>query len=216
MVRHAERERHLPNILQTFARVQAAGRVHQRLFGSLSQLDAGVTTVHDVSQINHRRALRRRDPGHHGFGAPRRLRLFRECGGRCHTRPDDAVRIRSRVLLGDQLVTMIMGGEVYLGVPTYSRSWTIGRQLDLKCGAHPLSVRDPSILDLLAGARVASTTTSGSGRQSVHPYERHVRPRLAGRQRRGRAGPLAVPIEMNMRHGMPPILKMQSLGMEPF
>ena len=26
---------------------------------------------------------------------------------------------------------------------------------------------------------------------------------------------LAFPIEMNMRHGMPPILKMQSLGMEP-
>jgi len=26
---------------------------------------------------------------------------------------------------------------------------------------------------------------------------------------------LAVPIEMNMRHGMPPILKMESLGMEP-
>ncbi len=26
---------------------------------------------------------------------------------------------------------------------------------------------------------------------------------------------LAVPIEMNMRHGMPPILKMQGLGMEP-
>ena len=26
---------------------------------------------------------------------------------------------------------------------------------------------------------------------------------------------LAVPIEMNMRHGMPPILKMQQLGMEP-
>jgi cytosine/adenosine deaminase-related metal-dependent hydrolase len=26
---------------------------------------------------------------------------------------------------------------------------------------------------------------------------------------------LAVPIEMNMRHGMPPLLKLQSLGMEP-
>ena len=26
---------------------------------------------------------------------------------------------------------------------------------------------------------------------------------------------IAFPIEMNMRHGMPPILKMQSLGMEP-
>jgi hypothetical protein len=26
---------------------------------------------------------------------------------------------------------------------------------------------------------------------------------------------LAFPIEMNMRHGMPPILKMQSLGLEP-
>ena len=26
---------------------------------------------------------------------------------------------------------------------------------------------------------------------------------------------IAFPIEMNMRHGIPPILKMQSLGMEP-
>ena len=26
---------------------------------------------------------------------------------------------------------------------------------------------------------------------------------------------IAFPIEMNMRHGMPPIIKMQSLGMEP-
>jgi 5-methylthioadenosine/S-adenosylhomocysteine deaminase len=32
---------------------------------------------------------------------------------------------------------------------------------------------------------------------------------------RGAQVSIAFPIEMNMRHGMPPILKMQSLGMEP-
>jgi 5-methylthioadenosine/S-adenosylhomocysteine deaminase len=46
---------------------------------------------------------------------------------------------------------MIMGGEVYLGAPTYTQSWTIGRQLDLQIAAHilsPFGIRP--ILDLLA------------------------------------------------------------------
>ena len=69
-------------ILLTFAPVYRPQDVYiNELFGSLSQLDDGVTTVHDISQIHHSpAALRRRDPGHHGFGPPRRLRLFRERG----------------------------------------------------------------------------------------------------------------------------------------
>ena len=34
---------------------------------------------------------------------------------------------------------MITGGEVYLGTPTYTQSWTIGRQLGLQIAAHILS-----------------------------------------------------------------------------
>ena len=34
-------------------------------------------------------------------------------------------------------------------------------------------------------------------------------------QKAGAQVSIAFPIEMNMRHGMPPIIKMQSLGMEP-
>ena len=45
---------YLEYILQTFAPVYKPQDVYiNELFGSLSQLDAGVTTVHDVSQINH-------------------------------------------------------------------------------------------------------------------------------------------------------------------
>src|SRR6185503_1131601 len=41
-------------ILQTFAPVYRPQDVYiNELFGSLSQLDAGVTTVHDISQIHH-------------------------------------------------------------------------------------------------------------------------------------------------------------------
>ena len=42
------------HILQTFAPVYRPKDVYiSELFGSLSQLDGGVTTVHDISQIHH-------------------------------------------------------------------------------------------------------------------------------------------------------------------
>jgi hypothetical protein len=105
-------------ILLTFAPVYRPQDVYiNELFGSLSQLDAGVTTVHDISQIHPlSRALGRRHPGHHGFGPSRRLRLLRERGrvpGNQY--PDDAIRIKNQWFSStDQLVTMIMGGEIYL------------------------------------------------------------------------------------------------------
>ena len=48
---------------------------------------------------------------------------------------------------------MIMGGEVYLGEPTYTQAWTIGRQLGLQIAAHilsPFGIR-PILDDLAAG-----------------------------------------------------------------
>ena len=69
-------------ILHKFAPVYRPQDVYiNELFGGLSQLDDGVTTVHDVSQISHTpTALGRRHPGADRYGASRRLRLFRERG----------------------------------------------------------------------------------------------------------------------------------------
>ncbi len=73
-------------ILLTFAPVYRPQDVYiNELFGALSQLDDGVTTVHDVSQIHH-------TPQHSDaaiqalfeFGTPLRVRLFR---GRGKQRP---------------------------------------------------------------------------------------------------------------------------------
>jgi cytosine/adenosine deaminase-related metal-dependent hydrolase len=111
---------------------------------------------------------------------------------------------------------MIMGGEVYLGDATTQQSWTIGRQLGLQIAAHilsPFGIR-PIMDDLVLGH-------GGNGHIGIGPDNLFIH--MTGMsdlawQRVKEVGAqvsLAFPIEMNMRHGMPPILKMQSLGMEP-
>jgi 5-methylthioadenosine/S-adenosylhomocysteine deaminase len=69
-------------ILLNFAPVYRPEDVYiNELFGGLSQLDDGVTTVHDVSQIHH--TPQHSDARHSGtlrHGPPRRLRLFRGRG----------------------------------------------------------------------------------------------------------------------------------------
>src|SRR5438067_6217605 len=111
---------------------------------------------------------------------------------------------------------MIMGGEVYLGDATTDQSWTIGRQLDLQIAAHilsPFGIRP--IFDKLAAG------TGGNGHIGIGPDNLFIH--MTGMSDAawqkvkdvGAQVSLAVPIEMNMRHGMPPILRVQSLGMEP-
>jgi len=209
-------------ILQKFAPVYRPQDVYiNELFGALSQLDDGVTTVHDVSQIHH-------TPEHSDaaiqalFDSGRRSAFgyFEGAGsnGPNYAYPQDAFRIKQKYFSStDQLVTMIMGGEVYLGDAIYEQSWKIGRQLDLQIAAHilsPFGIRP--ILDQLAAGQggnlhdiglgpdnlfIHMTGMSDFGWQKVHDVGAQVS--------------IAFPIEMNMRHGMPPILKLQSLGMEP-
>jgi cytosine/adenosine deaminase-related metal-dependent hydrolase len=210
-------------ILLTFAPVYRPQDVYiNELFGGLSQLDDGVTTVHDISQIHH--SPQHSDAAIQGLiDAGRRAAFgYFEGAGRTHgpryAYPQDAFRIKQQWFSSsDQLVSMIMGGEVYLGAPTYTQSWHIGRQLGLQVAAHilsPFGIRP--IMDLLAQGKggvngdiglgpdnlfIHMTGMSDMSWQAVKDAGAHVS--------------LAVPIEMNMRHGMPPILKTLSLGIQP-
>jgi len=207
-------------ILLTFAPVYRPEDVYiSELFGGLAQLDDGVTTVHDVSQIHH-------SPQHSDaairalFNTGRRAAFgyFESAGGVAGNQyPQDAVRIKNQYFSSsDQLVHMIMGGEVYLGDATADQSWTIGRQLDLQIAAHilsPFSIRP--IFDRLAAG------TGGNGHIGIGPDNLFIH--MTGMSDAawqkvkdvGAQVSIAFPIEMNMRHGMPPIVRMQSLGMEP-
>jgi cytosine/adenosine deaminase-related metal-dependent hydrolase len=210
-------------ILLTLAPVYKPQDVYiSELFGGLSQLDAGVTTVHDISQIHH-------SPQHSDaaiqalFDTGRRAAFgYFEGAGNTHgagyAYPQDAERIKKQWFSSsDQLVHMTMGGEVYLGPETYTQAWTIGRKLGLQIAAHilsPFGIRP--ILDQLANGQGGTGGNIGLGSDNLFVHMTGMSD-LAW-QKAKEAGvnvSLAVPIEMNMRHGMPPILKMQSLGMEP-
>jgi 5-methylthioadenosine/S-adenosylhomocysteine deaminase len=212
-------------ILLKFAPVYRPQDVYiNELFGGLAQLDDGVTTVHDVSQIHH-------SPEHSDaaikalFDTGRRAAFgfFESAGANIlgtnpgNKYPTDAPRIKKQWFSSsDQLVHMIMGGEVYLGDATTDLSWTIGRELGLQIAAHilsPFGIRP--IFDKLAAG------TGGNGKIGIGPDNLFIH--MTGMadaawQRVKDAGAqvsIAFPIEMNMRHGIPPVLKMQSLGLEP-
>jgi cytosine/adenosine deaminase-related metal-dependent hydrolase len=218
------------NVLLGFAPVYRPEDVYiSELFGGLAQLDNGVTTVHDVSQIHH-------SPDHSDaaikalFDTGRRAAFgFFESAGAAilGTNPDnqypqDATRIKKRWFSSsDQLVHMIMGGEVYLGDPSTVASWTLGRQLGLQVAAHilsPFGIR--SILDRLAGLNGGFPDGQG-GFIDIRSDNLFIH--MTGMsdaawnvvKDKGAQVSIAFPIEMNMRHGIPPIHKMQSLQMEP-
>jgi len=103
---------------------------------------------------------------------------------------------------------MIMGGEIYL--PGFEKAWAIGRELGLMIAAHIVAPfgMGPTF-DALAAANqfgpdnlfIHMTGMSDASWEKVRSSGAHVS--------------LAVPIEMNMRHGLPPILKTLGLGIEP-
>ncbi|CAG0980718.1 MAG: amidohydrolase family protein [Rhizobiaceae bacterium] len=197
-------------ILQKFSMVYRPEDVYiNELFGSLAQLDAGVTTVMDVSQIHHSpehsdavvQALK--DAGRRSvFG------YFEGWGDKAKY-PDDARRLKSTHFSSDdQLLTMVMGGEIY--IPGYENSWKIGRELAIPVALHVVGTfgMRPTF-DQLAEAGmfgpdnifIHMTGMSDMAWKKAADAGSHVS--------------LAVPIEMQMRHGMPPIQKALDLGMQP-
>jgi cytosine/adenosine deaminase-related metal-dependent hydrolase len=215
-------------ILGTFAPVYRPQDVYiSELFGSLGQLDAGVTTSHDISQIHytpqHSDAAIKgsADSGRRivfGYFEGARADLLGSPPGASY--PQDAFRIKKQFFSSsDQLMTMFMGGEIYLlaNNPTdprvYETAWTIGRKLEIPIAAHIVGSfgMQPEFDAIATGQRavrfgsdnlfIHMTGMSDVGWQAVKDA--------------GAGVSLAVPIEMNMRHGMPPILKTLAMGIEP-
>ncbi|MCX7600676.1 MAG: amidohydrolase family protein [Meiothermus sp.] len=177
------------------------------LYGSIAQLDAGVTTAMDVSQIHH-------SPEHSDAAvaalrdAGRRAVLgYFEGWGEKSQYPQDAARIRSQHFSSnDQLLTMVMGGEIYL--PGYEAAWRIGRELAIPIAAH-----------IVGTFGMAPTFDSLSEQNQFGPDNIFIH--MTGMsdmawQRAADSGAhvsLSVPIEMHMRHGTPPLQKALDLGM---
>jgi 5-methylthioadenosine/S-adenosylhomocysteine deaminase len=214
-------------ILLTFAPVYRPQDVYiNELYGGLAQLDDGVTTVHDVSQIHY-------SPQHSNaavqalFDTGRRAAFgYFEGAGQGiipsppgYAYPQDAYRLHNTYFRStDQLVTMIMGGEVYIGQPTYTKAWSIGRDIGIPIAAHilsPFGIRP--ILDSLADGTGGNNTITGKP-LLVGPDNLFIH--MTGMSDKGWKAvhdngaqvSIAFPIEMNMRHGTPPILRMQSMS----
>jgi 5-methylthioadenosine/S-adenosylhomocysteine deaminase len=214
-------------ILLTFAPVYRPQDVYiNEVYGGLSQLDDGVTTVHDVSQIHY-------SPQHSDaavqalFDTGRRAAFgYFEGAGQGiipspagYAYPQDAYRIHNKFFRStDQLVTMIMGGEVYIGQPTYTKAWSIGRDIGIPIAAHilsPFGIR-PTLDALATGAGGNNTITGkplliGSDNLFIHMTGMSDLGWKAVHDN-GAQVSIAFPIEMNMRHGMPPIVRMQSMS----
>jgi cytosine/adenosine deaminase-related metal-dependent hydrolase len=206
--RPANAANYYDTILQTFSLVYRPEDVYiNELFGAVAQLDAGVTTVMDVSQIHH--SPEHSDAAIDGLRAAGRRAVFGyfEGWGDKAKYPGDAARIKDQYFSSDdQLLTMVMGGEIYL--PGYEEAWNVGRELDLPIALHVVGTfgMQPTFDQLGKDGQfgpdnifIHMTGMSEDGWKYAADAGVHVS--------------LSVPIEMHMRHGTPPIQKALDLGM---
>jgi 5-methylthioadenosine/S-adenosylhomocysteine deaminase len=196
------------SILQKLSMVYRPQDVYiNEVFGGVAQIDAGVTAVMDISQIHH--SPEHSDAAIEGLRAAGRRAVFGyfEGWGEKAKYPGDARRIRERHFSSsDQLLSMFMGGEIYL--PGYEEAWKVGRELSLPIAAHIVGTFGmQQTFDALAKAGkfgadcffIHMTGMSDLGWKAAADAGAHVT--------------FAVPIEMHMRHGTPPIQKALDLGM---
>lgn len=206
--RPANASNYYETILQGFSMVYRPEDVYiNELFGGIAQLDAGVTTVMDVSQIHH--SPEHSDAAIEGLRDAGRRGVFGyfEGWGERAKYPADAARIREQYFSSaEQLTTMVMGGEIYL--PGYEAAWKVGRDLDLPIALHVVGTfgMQPTFDELGAAGMfgednifIHMTGMSDDGWKYAADAGAHVS--------------LSVPIEMHMRHGTPPIQKAIDLGM---
>jgi 5-methylthioadenosine/S-adenosylhomocysteine deaminase len=177
------------------------------LFAGVAQIDAGLTAVMDISQIHH--SPEHSDAAIEGLRAAGRRAVFGyfEGWGKKAKYPGDAKRIREQHFSSsDQLLSMFMGGEIYL--PGYEEAWNAGRELNLPLALHVVGTfgMQPTFDALAAAGKFGAdclfihmTGMSEVGWKAAADAGAHLS--------------IAAPIEMHMRHGTPPIQNVLDLGM---
>jgi 5-methylthioadenosine/S-adenosylhomocysteine deaminase len=197
-------------MLQKFSLLYRPSDVYiSELFGGVAQIDAGVTTVMDVSQIHH--SPEHSDAAVEALKDTGRRAAFGyfEGWGEKAQYPDDAARLKSRYFASDdQLLSMVMGAEIYL--PGYEKAWAKGRELGLQLAMHIVGTFGMApTFDALAEAGqfgpdcvfIHMTGMSDMAWRKAADAGAHVS--------------MSVPIEMHMRHGTPPMQKALDLGLVP-
>ena len=210
-------------ILGTFAPVYRPRDVYiSELFGSLSQLDAGVTTSHDISQIHYTKE--HSEAAIKGSADSERRIVFGFFEGADPTLaapldgwyPNGATWLKKKYFSSnDQLMTMFMGGEIYLQPQpaVYTQSWKLARQLGIPIAAHIVG----------SFGMAGEFEDIATGLREVQFDDDCLFIHVTGMPDKawevmadkGCGVSLAVPIEMNMRHGTPPIIKTLQYGIQP-
>lgn len=179
------------------------------LVASLSQLDAGVTTVIDTSQVGH--TPEHSDAVIRGLqDAGRRAVFVYSPGvGPGNIYPNDLQRLRTRYFSStDQLLTLAMGGEVF--DPAFRTYWAIGRQNGLPIVTHLVgSIGQETLLEQLQAEGLL-----GPDLEFIHA-SKISEASWQALAASGASVSIAVPIEMSMRHGMPPLQAALDHGVQP-
>ncbi|MCY1023907.1 amidohydrolase family protein [Pyxidicoccus sp. MSG2] len=179
------------------------------LVASLSQLDAGVTTVVDTSQVGH--SPEHTDAVIEGLqeAGRRAVFVYSPGVGPRTVFPTDLQRIRRRYFSSnDQLLSLAMGGEVF--DPAFRTFWQIARQNGLHIVSHLVgSLGQETLVEQLE-----SEGLLGPDLEFIHA-SRLSEGSWQAIAASGATVSLATPIEMTMRHGMPPIQTALDHGVQP-
>jgi cytosine/adenosine deaminase-related metal-dependent hydrolase len=179
------------------------------LFGSLSQLDAGVTTVVDTSQVNH--TPEHSDAAIRGLREAGRRTLYAYSSGMGPGTafPKDLQRLQTQYFSSsDQLLTLALGAEVY--DPKFRENWALARQAGVPIVSHLVGrVGLTQLLEQLDREGLIKPDNEFIHATGISEDSWKV---LANS---GAGVSIAAPIELTMRHGMPPLQAALDHGVQP-
>jgi 5-methylthioadenosine/S-adenosylhomocysteine deaminase len=169
---------------------------------SLGQINAGVTTGVDTSQVSH--TPEHTDACISGLAAAGRRTLFAysQGVGSGVKYPQDIRRLRSQFFSSDdQLITLAMGGGAN------ASTWALAREVGAPTVNHV--VGNPGVLEELGRAKLM-----GPDNEYIHCTQLTDTAWKMIADSGGKVS-IATAIEMQMRHGMPPIQKAIDHGIMP-
>jgi len=172
------------------------------LVASLSQLNAGVTTTIDLSQVSHTPA--HSDACIHGLMESGRRAVYSYSAGIKGTAfPDDIKRIKAQFFSSnDQLVTLA------LNTGTNADHWKLAREVNVPITSHIVGDRFGALEDM------GKKGLMGPDNEYVHCTQLNETVWKMIQDTGGKVS-IAPAIEMQMRHGMPPFQQALDHGIRP-